>query len=152
MSALVPGANSVADCVTAGWPVWLVRSVVDLFDDNASMDGQDDELSEAVAWAFRLAERIQVPVDYDKARCMFISRALDRVSSEQPELIAEAMKLLARKGEGEYVHGKWDTLYARASKIGRRDLADDFVAISAGRAVESAMTIMSGYLRSGCRG
>ena len=43
MSAIVTGANEVADCVTAGWPDWLAGLNVSLFD--ASVGAADEDLA-----------------------------------------------------------------------------------------------------------
>ena len=74
MSALVPGADSTAACVTAGWPKWLVDLNVYLFDAEV---GADDEGAARAEFALRVAELVQTPRDYDKARDLFLIRRLD---------------------------------------------------------------------------
>lgn len=74
MSALVSGADSTSDCVTAGWPEWLVSLNVSLFD--ASV-GADDEGAARAEFALSIAELVQTPRDYDRARDLFLIRRLD---------------------------------------------------------------------------
>ena len=74
MSALVSGADSTKACVTAGWPEWLAALNVYLFDANV---GADDEQKARAEFALRIAELVQTPRDYDKARDLFLIRRLD---------------------------------------------------------------------------
>jgi hypothetical protein len=74
MSAMVPGAKSMGDCVTAGWPEWLAALNVSLFD--ASV-GADDEDAARYQFALDVAKAVSQPRDYDKARDLFLIRRLD---------------------------------------------------------------------------
>ena len=74
MSALVSGAVRTADCVTAGWPEWLAELNVSLFD---SKVGAQDEEAARTQFALRVAELVQSPRDYDKARDLFLIARLD---------------------------------------------------------------------------
>lgn len=74
MSGLVPGAHSVDDCVTAGWPRWLAALNVTLFDANV---GAFDEDAARRWFAYDVAKACTVPVDYDKARDLFLIKRLD---------------------------------------------------------------------------
>jgi hypothetical protein len=74
MSALVGGARDGSDCVTAGWPEWLVSLNVSLFD---AKTGSDDEDKARAEFALRVAELVQTPRDYNRARDLFLIRRLD---------------------------------------------------------------------------
>ncbi len=74
MSALVRGARDESHCVTAGWPKWLAGLNVYLFD--ADVGVKDEEKARA-EFALRIAELVQTPRDYDKARDLFLIRRLD---------------------------------------------------------------------------
>ena len=74
MSALVSGAANVKHCVTAGWPEWLVKLNVSLFD--ASV-GAADEGAARTEFALAVAEAVQTPRDYDRVRDLFLVRRLD---------------------------------------------------------------------------
>lgn len=74
MSAMVSGATSAEDCTTAGWPEWLAKLNVNLFD--ATVDAADEDAARA-EFALSVAEAVQAPVDYDKARDLFLIRRLD---------------------------------------------------------------------------
>ncbi len=69
MSALVNGADSIEACVTAGWPEWLANLNVYLFDEDV---GADDEEKARGEFALRIAELVQTPRDYGKARDLFL--------------------------------------------------------------------------------
>jgi hypothetical protein len=74
MSALVSGADSTSDCVTAGWPEWLASLNISLFDAEV---GAADEGAARAEFALRVAELVQTPRDYEKARDLFLIRRLD---------------------------------------------------------------------------
>jgi hypothetical protein len=74
MSALVSGADSTNACVTAGWPEWLAELNVSLFD---STIGAQDEDEARTQFALRVAELVQTPRNYDKARDLFLIARLD---------------------------------------------------------------------------
>ena len=74
MSALVRGAKMPSDCVTAGWPEWLVSLNISLFDARV---GAADESAARAEFALRVAELVQAPRDYEKARDLLLTRRLD---------------------------------------------------------------------------
>jgi hypothetical protein len=74
MSALVNGATGTDACVTAGWPKWLADLNVTLFDADV---GAEDEDAARAGFALTVAELVQTPRDYDKARDLFLIRRLD---------------------------------------------------------------------------
>ena len=74
MSALVRGADSTSDCVTAGWPEWLAKLNVSLFDAKV---GAADEGAARARFALTIAELVQTPRDYERARDLFLIRRLD---------------------------------------------------------------------------
>lgn len=114
MSAMVKGAQSTEDCVTAGWPKWLVDLNVYLFDEDVGADDED-----LAAWEFAraVAEAVSVPVDTDKACDLFlISRldtgefsalktleSLDGEWGEQKKAVSDVVALLWRRVAGEDV-------------------------------------------------
>ena len=73
MSVLEPGARSDADCVTAGWPEWLSILNHTLYD--ADVGGDEEE--SAFQFALAVAQAIQTPRNYDRARDLFLIRRLD---------------------------------------------------------------------------
>ena len=60
MSALVSGAKTPSDCVTAGWPEWLASLNVSLFDAKV---GAADEGAARAGFALTVAELVQTPRD-----------------------------------------------------------------------------------------
>lgn len=74
MSAIVRGAQSRADCVTAGWPEWLAGLNVWLFDRKV---GADDEDAARAAFALDVAVAVSKPFDADKARGLFLIKQLE---------------------------------------------------------------------------
>jgi hypothetical protein len=74
MSALVPGAQSASDCVTAGWPQWLAELNVSLFD--ASVGAKDETVARN-DFAMAVAKAVAVPRDYARALTLFLIRRLD---------------------------------------------------------------------------
>ena len=99
MSALVPGATSVDECVTAGWPEWLPELVVDLYDADV---GAEDEQAAADLWAFRIAEAIRKPVDYDRARDRFLVATLETVlEHDRAGVVQPVIDLLHRRLAGQ---------------------------------------------------
>lgn len=75
MSALVKGARSDVDCVTAGWPEWLAILNPALFDSDI---GAADESSAAYQFAYDVAKAIETPRDLDRARDLFLISRLDK--------------------------------------------------------------------------
>ncbi len=95
MSALVPGATSMEDCVTAGWPEWLPGLVVTLYDETV---GAEDEQAAADIWAFRIAEAIRGPVDYERARDRFLVATLETVlEHDRAGVVQPVIDLLHRR-------------------------------------------------------
>lgn len=74
MGSVVAGANSTKDCVTAGWPEWLVDLNVSLFDAEV---GADDETTAAFNFAERLFTATSRPFDPDRARGLFLIARLE---------------------------------------------------------------------------
>jgi hypothetical protein len=74
MSAVVAGAQSTMACVTAGWPEWLVNLNIYLFD---AKIGADDENAARYDYALSVAQLVQTPRDYDRARDLFLIAQLD---------------------------------------------------------------------------
>lgn len=117
MSVLVSGAKCVEDCVTAGWPEWLVRVNVTLFDAETF---DFSPTKSRYKFALDVAKSIQQPRDYDRARDLFlISRlktgeysaiklisALEGDWNLQKDAIETVVKLLERRIAGENVNQK----------------------------------------------
>ena len=74
MSAIVNGAHGANDCVTAGWPEWLVLLNVYLFDAKV---GAEDECKARAKFALDAALAVSQPFDADKARDLFLIRCLE---------------------------------------------------------------------------
>jgi hypothetical protein len=114
MSAMVSGAKSTKDCVTAGWPKWLAELNVDLFDANV---GVGDEDAARYQFALDVAHAVQEPRDYDKARDLFLIARLDTGEysaikslakldgdwTRQREAVERVVALLHRRIAGENV-------------------------------------------------
>jgi len=81
LSAFVPGARSIEDCVRAGWPRWFASTCMALYDSDT---GADDELAAATAWAERIEYAIAAPVDYRRARSLFRRSVLAAVDAIEP--------------------------------------------------------------------
>ena len=116
MSALVSGAQSTDDCVTAGWPEWLAETNVYLFDADV---GAEDEDAARYQFALDVATAVQSPRDYDKARDMFLIARLDTGDHS-------ALKSLAS------VEGDWtaqrDAIQSVVSLLRRRIAGEDVAA------------------------
>jgi hypothetical protein len=140
MSALVKGAECVSDCVTAGWPDWLVKMNVILFD--ASV-GVDDEKAARYEFALAVARAVQDPRDYDKARDLFLIARLDTGEhsalkslkklygdwTRQRETVERVVALLRRRIAGDDVVAEMKEAYAAAYAAG--DAADGSYAADA---------------------
>ena len=74
MSAIVNGAHGIYSCVTAGWPEWLVRLNVYLFD--ADVWAEDEDKARA-KFALDVALAVSKTFNADKARDLFLIRRLD---------------------------------------------------------------------------
>lgn len=114
MSALVAGADSTEDCVTAGFPRWIAELNVHLFDVRV---GADDEDKARQHFALSVAEAIATPRDLDAAHDRFLiarldtgeqstlktMRSLKGNSSRQIEAVERVVALLHRRLSGEDV-------------------------------------------------
>ena len=104
MSAIVPGAEGLEDCVAAGWPMWLAHLCLRLFDSEV---GAEDEQVTANEWAIHVAEAVSLPVDYNKARDLFILGSLQVLlslgNSHFRDYIKELMGLVNRRLQSEDV-------------------------------------------------
>ena len=138
MSAFVSGARGVQDCVTAGWPAWLVKLNVQLFDATV---GADDEAAARQRFALDVAEAVQVPRDFDKTHDWFMVlrladgehsalstlRSLDCDTSQQDAAVADVADLYRRRFGGQEVSAQaWvaaiDAAIAGAIAGARQDL------------------------------
>ena len=113
MSALVPGAQSTDDCETAGWPLWLADLCVGLYDADV---GADDEQQAADQWAYRVAEAIAHPVDYDRARHLFFIAVLKRIEHlDTAHVVRPVIELHQRAlTTGMPAASEWDSARAAA--------------------------------------
>ena len=114
MSALVSGASGIKDCVTAGWPEWLVSLNINLFDEDIRADDEDDA---RFHFALDIAHAVQTPRDYGKALDLFLIARLDTGDysalkslalvdgdwSQQKAAIVSVVALLQRRVAGEDV-------------------------------------------------
>lgn len=130
MSAAVPGADCPEACVTAGWPGWLARLNVDLFDARV---GADDEDKARQHFALSVAEAVASPVNFDKARDLFLIRRLDTGDHsalktlralngewvQQIEAVRAVVALLRRRGVGADVTDTITTAAHAASHSGQ---------------------------------
>ena len=99
MSALVRGAGGIQDCVTAGWPEWLAELNVLMFDANV---GAECEETARYQFALDVADAVQVPRDYDKARDLFLIATLDRAKRHDTAgLCQHVIGLLHRRIAGQ---------------------------------------------------
>lgn len=99
MSALVSGANSTDDCVTAGWPRWLADLNVSLFDADT---GADDKDAARRQFAMDVALAVQTPRDTDKARDLFLIALLERSKFHDTAGVTQpVIDLLHRRIAGE---------------------------------------------------
>ena len=121
LSALVDGAQTVNDCIAAGWPGWLAPLVVSSFDSDI---GADDELAAATAWWRELVQAVSAPVDYYQAYHRYIATLLtsvvelDSAGVVQP-LIDLHERSLAQDWptEGDWLHAG-DSAKAAAKRAG----------------------------------
>jgi hypothetical protein len=101
MSALVRGAGGIQDCVTVGWPEWLVKLNVWMFDVYV---GAECEETARYQFALDVAYAVQVPRDYDKARDLFLIATLDRAKKHDTAgLCQHVIGLLHRRIAGQDV-------------------------------------------------
>ena len=99
MSALVPRAREESDCVTAGWPEWLVNLCVDLFDvDTLEYGGEEANDQAAIEWAESMAWALSREADYDAVRRTFIDELLEEcIAHDQGGIIARVRRGLERQ-------------------------------------------------------
>ena len=120
MSALVPGARSHEDCVSAGWPEWLVMACTSLFDGDVNAP---DELGEAVKWAGEVARAVSVPVNYGHAAALYASSVLEFVDETNIEDVSgRAVDLVSRLANGEDTYDEIDNLAESISDIDTMDI------------------------------
>jgi len=79
MSALVPGAKIDTDCVTAGWPSWLVKQIVDRYDRISWQDIPDFTMSLAIAFSKN--------IDYDVLRDKYLIYLLNEGDYSVKDLV-----------------------------------------------------------------
>jgi hypothetical protein len=149
MSALVSGAHSAKDCVTAGWPEWLANLNTALFDANT---GADDEDAARYRFALDVARAVQEPRDYDRARDLFliarldtgeysVLKSLDALSGdwiEQRQAVEAVVKLLHRRVSGEDVSREMEQAADAAHAVARAVRAADAAAYAAYAAYAAA--------------
>lgn len=109
MSALVSGAKSIDDCVTAGWPEWLVDLNVALFDADVGADNEDVARRR---FAMDVALAVQTPRDMDKARDLFLIATLERTAAA---LSADADAL--SRGAAHAAAARADAAYAARADL-----------------------------------
>jgi hypothetical protein len=148
MSAMVSGAQSTDDCVTAGWPKWLAELNVRLFD--ADVDVEDEDAAR-YQFALGVAHAVQEPRDYDKARDLFLIARLrtgehsalkslaklDGDWTQQREAIERVVALLHRRIAGENVVAEMKNA-AAAARVAADAAADAAAYAAAAAAADSA--------------
>ena len=119
MSAMVPGATTTTECVTAGWPEWLVRMVTKLYDWRVEVY---DEQAAADQWALRVAIAVSsAGLDVARARDLFCYHVLSHVCWISVEAVQPVMDVLTTRLAGQRddpVLKEWaDRAEAIASKV-----------------------------------
>ena len=77
MRALVPWAKEEEDCMTAGWPEWLVTLCIDLFDaDVLEYGGEEANDVAAIEWAESMALALSQDADYERVKHTFLDELL----------------------------------------------------------------------------
>ena len=114
MSALVPGAASVDACVHAGWPRWLVESIVFLYDARV---GAEDEQKAADEWGLRVAHAVSRHIHLNHARDRYLADVLQpAVKYDAAGVVQAVRELIQRRLAGTCVtESEWDAV---AKKIG----------------------------------
>ena len=82
--------HSPRDNVRRGWPCWF-RDTANMLHENGTGDGESevrDEELEAYRWALGLARTLAKPVDYYRARDLYVSGALRLLADFEPHGIA----------------------------------------------------------------
>ena len=119
VGALVVGARLWTDLADAGWPEWFAYLTTYLLDGDI---GAADEDTEALTWAYQMAEAIAEPVDYGEARNRFIVRLLGEVEElDGNNVVRPIIALIKRKGGGENVSGALDSTGCYADDIAWSD-------------------------------
>jgi hypothetical protein len=141
MSALVRGAEDIQDCVTAGWPEWLAELNVSMFDANV---GAECEETARYQFALDVADAVQVPRDYDKARDLFLIATLDRAKKHDTDGLCQGViGLLHRRIAGQDVAGEMTA--ARAAAHAARAHAAQDAADSATHAATHAAAFFAAH-------
>ena len=78
LSALVPGAKSIADCQRAGWPLWLADSCYWLFATDTGETGRS-EYEQAIQFARQTAQALSQPIDMQTAQRRFSVALLEEI-------------------------------------------------------------------------
>lgn len=78
LSALVPGAKSIADCQRAGWPLWLADSCYWLFMTDTGEPGED-EREQAIRFARQTAQALSRPIHMETAQRRFNIALLEEI-------------------------------------------------------------------------
>ena len=130
---------------TAGWPAWLVDLCVGLYD---SKVGADDEQQAADEWAYRVAEAIAHPVDYDRARHLFFIAVLKRIEHlDTAHVVRPVIELHQRAlTTGMPAASEWDSALA-ATWHAAEDAAGGAAAWTAEAASEAAAWAAEGTAR-----
>ena len=102
MSALVPGANDHTDCVTAGWPEWLARLCVNLYDIDTMPSEFNTEQEMANRWAYQVAEAVAKNIDYEEAHYRFLTLVLESVLHiDTGNVVSDVLELHIRALKGD---------------------------------------------------
>ena len=78
LSALVPGARSIADCQRAGWPLWLADSCYWLFSTDTGEPGENEH-EQAIRFARQTAQALSRPIDMQTAQRRFNIALLEQI-------------------------------------------------------------------------
>ena len=136
MSALVRGAGGIQDCVTAGWPEWLVKLNVWMFDVYV---GAECEETARYQFALDVAYAVQVPRDYDKASDLFLIATLDRAKKHDTAgLCQRVIRLLHRRIAGLDVADAMTATFSAAIDAAAQDAAHDATSSAAYAAARAA--------------
>ena len=156
MSALVAGADSAKDCVTAGWPLWLAELNVALFDVEV---GAESENTARYQFALDVAKAVQEPRDYDKAHDLFLISRLDTGDysalkslalldgdwTQQRNAVEAVVALLRRRIAGEDVSAHADAAVNAAVNAAAYADADRWAADASAYAARAYAADASAY-------
>ena len=80
------------------WPCWLTHTCEELFVWPARVDEADiDEEQEAFRWAQRVATYLNAPIDYDRARDIYVEKSIRLLGDFDPKGIAPRIADLLKK-------------------------------------------------------